>query len=233
MMPSAELARRTRKSGPRPLSADLQPSLAATCTAPKCVRSPSWSGAGGGRHLAAAVLVELVGSPGSPGSPGHWFASELAIHINLGIRQHLMGSPTQRGGSDHVRGPPRPGPLGAVPEAARNWSLGEWQQRSRRRLPRPRPRQCTFGARQTRCGHRPTPGRNHGRTAVDSPGNCWPGGWLTRSPLPRGCGLRGRDVASLVHRLLSGGRVSPADLGHGRHPCPRYFPPTPTEASRR
>ena len=31
-----------------------------------------------------------------------WFASELAIEIGVWIRQHLAGSPTHEGGSDHV-----------------------------------------------------------------------------------------------------------------------------------
>src|SRR3954453_21299073 len=48
---------------------------------------------------------------------GRWFASELAIQIDLGIRQHLVGSLTPRGGSDHGCGGARHGPRGAAGEA--------------------------------------------------------------------------------------------------------------------
>src|SRR5664279_5374027 len=46
-----------------------------------------------------------------------WFAPEFAIQIDLGIRQHLVGSPTQRGGSDRGRGRARCRPCGQAVEA--------------------------------------------------------------------------------------------------------------------
>jgi hypothetical protein len=48
---------------------------------------------------------------------GYWFAPELAIQIDLGIRQHLVGSLTDRGGSDEGRGWSVEGPGWAAAEA--------------------------------------------------------------------------------------------------------------------